>query len=171
LLLDTRDRDELPTRGVRVHLQGRDVVVAARGGREHRQLHATAAAHLPLAAGHVITLGADGLLSGGQTPLFRLDRRGGPWQLPGRRREARWGAQAVALQASYRLRVLGRLWPTVGVAAGNVFATREAMSLERLLGGVVLGVQARTPLGPAAVLLGLGAGGEDQVSLSLGHDF
>ena len=171
LLLDTRDRGELPTRGVQVHLRGRDVVGAARGGREHRQLRAAAMAHLPVGAGHVISLGADALLSGGEVPLFQLDRRGGPWQMPGRRRASLWGAQALSVQASYRLRVLGRLWPTVGVAAGNVFARREDMRLERLLGGVVVGVQARTPLGPAALLVGLGAGDHDEVYLSLGHGF
>ncbi|MBD3220292.1 hypothetical protein GF314_03540 [bacterium] len=171
LQLETRDRDVLPTRGVRVHLQGRDVVGTARAGREHRQLRAEAAVHVPVADGHVISLGTDALASDGEVPLFRLDRLGGPWQMPGRRRESLWGAQAFSVQASYRLRVLGRLWPTVGVAAGNVFAEHEEMSLERLLGGVVVGMQARTPLGPAAVLVGLGAGGQDEVYLSLGHDF
>ncbi len=171
LLLDTRDRRELPTGGLQVHLRGREVVGTARGGRDHRQLTATAAAHLSPAAGHVISLGADMLLSGGDVPLFRLARRGGPWQIPGRRRDELWGAQAVSLQASYRVRILGRLWPTVGVAAGNVFAERERISASRLLGGVIVGVQARTPVGPAAVLLGLGAGDHHEAYLSLGHAF
>ncbi|MFO7654407.1 MAG: patatin-like phospholipase family protein [Candidatus Krumholzibacteriia bacterium] len=171
LVLDSRDSVELPTTGVRLRLRARDALSTARDGRDHRQVSVSMEAHLNAGDEHVLSAGGELSLSGGVLPLDLFPRRGGPQQMPGRNRQQLWGPHAASVFAGYRVRVRERLWPTVIVAAGNVFAERSELALSGLLGGVSAGLQADTPVGPAALLYGVGAGAGDALYLQLGHEF
>ena len=111
------------------------------------------------------------LFAGGasaRTPVYDLFRVGGPTLIPGRSREEIWGPWAGAASLGLSAR-LGAQWKVgLELGAGNAWAETRQISLDSLHAGATFSIGRRTPVGPIAVGLGLGAG-DVKVYVSLGY--
>jgi NTE family protein len=116
------------------------------------------------------TLQLDGLLglSGDDLPVYDHFRLGGPMLVPGYRFEELKGRQALAGALMARYRVLGSLEALARVGAGNVYETRDAISLSDLRWGAGVGVYYPSRVGPISIELGVRDGGSTLLSLAVG---
>jgi NTE family protein len=124
----------------------------------------------PLGRRAALQLDSLASLSGGSLPVYDWQRVGGVELVPGYHHEQLKGAQALALGASLRCRVLGELRAVARGGAGNVFDHTSDISLAGIRWGVGLGVMMPTRVGPISAEIGVRDGGSTLVSVALGWD-
>ena len=91
-----------------------------------------------------------------------------PYLIPGYHHEELKGPQALAGAVSVRYRVVGQLRAVGRVGAGNVYGSRNDITLDDLRWGVGVGVMYPSRIGPLAFELGWRDGGTSLFSASLG---
>jgi NTE family protein len=116
------------------------------------------------------TLQLDGFLglSGDDLPPYDQFRLGGPMLVPGYRFEELRGPQALAGSLMLRYRVLGSLEVLARGGAGNVFDTRDAISLSDLRWGAGVGLYYPSRVGPVSFEIGFRDGGSSVLALGVG---
>jgi NTE family protein len=107
-------------------------------------------------------------LSGEDLPVYDWFRIGGPYLIPGYHHEELKGPQALAGAVSVRYRVVGQLQAVGRVGAGNVYGSRNDITLDDLRWGVGVGVVYPSRVGPLALELGWRDGGASLFTASLG---
>jgi NTE family protein len=166
-VFDSLDDRFFPSSGVRVDAEGDHTLPGLGSTLDYGRAAARLEAYAPLGRRGLLEIHAFGGLAGSQTPEYDFFRVGGPELVPGRHRDELWGRWAGAASVGVGLR-FGSSWRLVARAgAGNAWDRREDMRLDDLRGGVSLGLAHATPLGPAELDLGVGAG-ELRVAVALG---
>jgi outer membrane translocation and assembly module TamA len=168
LTFDRLNNKDSPSAGQSLTFSAERNLAGLGASREYWRLRLGGKLVVPLGAR--VTLHTD-LVVGGASPglpVYEQFRVGGPTLLPGYAREELWGAQAAALSLGCGVRLLGQTRITARVGAGGTWPTREDVSLDSL--GLGFGLEARhpTPIGPAALGLGLSSSGKTQLYLSIG---
>ncbi len=118
-----------------------------------------------------LTVQVDGMggLSGGEVPVYQFFRLGGPVLLPGYHIAELWGPEALAASLSLRYRVFRSLQVVARAGAGNVWPSREDISLNALPYGFGLGLYYPTRIGPVTANAGVRRGGGVLVTFAIGY--
>jgi outer membrane translocation and assembly module TamA len=120
--------------------------------------------------GSKAVLQLDGLvgLSGKDMPVYNWFRVGGPYLIPGYHHEELKGPQALAGAVALRYSLLGSLQAVARVGAGNVYDSRDDITIHDLRWGIGVGAVFQSRVGPLAFELGWRDGGQSLFSASLG---
>ena len=165
---DRLDDRDLPRAGAALQARSEWSLTGLGATREYWRLRADGRAAWSPARPFVLDAAAVLGLSGNDVPDYELFRLGGPVFLPGRPREERWGRQVFGASLSPGLDVRGfRIVLRAG--AGNVWDTRDEVSLGDLDWGLGAGVMRRTRFGPVALEAGLDQDGHGAVYVSAGY--
>lgn len=165
---DTLDDLDWPEAGARVAAHAEWSPAGLGGDREYWTAGADARYAVPV--GRRSWVHVDGFLglSGRDLAPYDWYRVGGPTIVPGYHHEELKGAQAIAGAVGFRYRLAGKLRLLARAGAGNVFDTREAITLRGLRWGVAAGAMYPSPLGPVAVEIGVSDRGRTIATLAVG---
>jgi outer membrane protein assembly factor BamA len=167
---DRLDDADLPTSGLRME------ATAERSSRSlgatvgYSRLRARGQWALPLTSRGVLELRASMGVSDGAVPPYDLFRIGGPRDLPGFRRDELWGAQAGSVSLSQAVMVWRELRLVARAGTGNVWDSREQISLRGLRHGAGVGFVLPTRAGPISLEWARRSGGRSAVYFSVGFE-
>jgi NTE family protein len=166
--VDTLDDLLWPRAGARLALEGEWNLESM--GATHPFWRLRAEGRLGRRLSRRATAQLDGLLglSGDDLPVYDHFRIGGPMYVPGYRFEELKGPQALAGAAMLRYRAVGPLELVTRIGAGEVFATRDAVTLGDLRWGASIGLYYPSRVGPMSAELGVRDGGGTVLSVNVG---
>jgi outer membrane protein insertion porin family len=164
---DTLDDRALPTEGAAGGVSAEHSVAGLGSDRSYwrilARLQGAASRSRLLVRGQLL-----GATSGGGLPVHEQFRIGGPRWMPGFHRDELWGDHALAGSLTAGVALHGSLRALGRVGAGNVWDARRSVRLDRLEGGLGLGLEMQTPAGPVTFDWGRSFDGVSRIHLSLG---
>lgn len=167
IVTDTLDDRFFPERGVRVDLRADQTFPGLGASLDYGRAWGRLDAHLPFGRLGVLEAHAFAGASRGAVPEYDRFRVGGPDLVPGRGREELWGSWAGAGSLGLGVRLTRSARVFIRGGAGNAWSDSRAVSLGDLRAGGSVGLVHNTPLGPASIEFGVGAG-QLRVSVALG---
>jgi outer membrane protein assembly factor BamA len=170
-VLDALDDRQVPSRRVRIEARSEWNLESLGATHAYWRTELRLRGAIPVGKRDRVTIQLDGFagLSGNDLPVYEEFRIGGPILLPGYHIEELWGPQALAASMSLRYRVIKRLQIVARAGAGNVWATRQDISLDSVEYGFGLGLYYPTRIGPVTANVGVRRGGGVLATFTIGY--
>jgi NTE family protein len=168
VLWDTLDDRWLPRRGAQLSFAVEKSLTGLGASQSYSRGQLDGRLAVSPWARSIVQLHLLAALTDGELPVAEWTRLGGPVLLPGRHRAELWGPQVLALAMSHSLLLTKDLRLTARVGAGEVWLKRSDVSLGALRGGVGLGLELPTRLGPIDAEVGR-SGGSWRFHLAVGY--
>ncbi|NOX90235.1 MAG: BamA/TamA family outer membrane protein [Calditrichaeota bacterium] len=169
IVFDNTDDRYFPESGIRFILKGKSVVKTNRNGAYFKKFTGEFNLNFSPYSFHTISVNLFAGTSEKELPVYERFRSGGPFDLPGYRRDELWGNRALSIRVSYRFKFFKRWYFRTGFSLANV--SDADLNFDNFVRGVSTGLAAASPLGPVSLLYGWSDNGRKQLYFSFGYDF